>query len=170
MKSRIFYFVSHTANCELNSGIQRVTRYLGRALGELGREVVFVSWLGEARAAIRATDDELHRLARWHGPTFRSQEAKGCPLELDGVERDEFRGSWLVVPEYPYHTQPDGDATLQLIEYAHRIGLKIAFIFYDLIPITTPGYELLREQHVRYVQQVALADAIIPISSYSGTE
>lgn len=170
MSSKIFYFVGHTANCELNSGIQRVTRYLGRALGDLGRDVVFVGWLGQARAATRASDEELNRLARWHGPTFRSQGARGRPLELDPLDCNELRGSWLVVPECPYHTQPDGDATLQLIAYAHRVGLKIAFIFHDLIPIATPGYEDLRDAHKRFVQQMTLADAIIPVSSYSARD
>jgi glycosyltransferase involved in cell wall biosynthesis len=170
MSAKIFYFVNHTVNFEGNSGIQRVTRYLGRALSELGRDVVFVSWLGEARAATRSSDDELRRLARWNGPAFRSQGAKGHALELDAVDRDDLTGSWLIVPEYPFHSLHGADATCEVIEYAHRIGLNIAFIFYDLIPIKVRGYEDLRDRHARYVQQMSLADMIIPISRYSGDE
>src|SRR5258707_880949 len=107
MGAKIFYFVNHTANFDGNSGIQRVTRYLGRALAELGSDVVFVSWLGKAQAATRSTDDELRRLARWNGPAFRSQDASGRSLELDPADRDDLAGSWLIVPECPYHSGDD---------------------------------------------------------------
>jgi hypothetical protein len=40
---KIFYLVHHTANFEGNSGIQRVTRYLGRELREIECDVVLVS-------------------------------------------------------------------------------------------------------------------------------
>jgi glycosyltransferase involved in cell wall biosynthesis/2-polyprenyl-3-methyl-5-hydroxy-6-metoxy-1,4-benzoquinol methylase len=167
MNAKIFYFVHHTAGFESNGGIQRVTRYLSRALGELGRDVVFVSWLGEARAATRSSDDELRRFSRWNGPAFRPQGAIGRPLELDPADRDDLGGSWLIVPECPYHS---GCTALDLIEYAHRVGLKVAFIFHDLIPITVRGYEELRDRHARYVQQMSLADMIIPVSRYSQEE
>jgi len=167
---KIFYFIKHTANLEGNSGIQRVTRHLGCALREIGREVIFVSWLDELRAATRSGDDELRRLARWNGPAFHSQDAKGQPLELCAEDRDDLAGSWLIVPECPYYGQRGADPTLDLIEYAHRVGLRIAFVFYDLVPIKMRGYESLRDRHVRYVQQLTLADMIIPISQYSGDE
>jgi glycosyltransferase involved in cell wall biosynthesis/GT2 family glycosyltransferase len=164
---RIYYFVNHTANLEGNSGIQRVARYLGHALCTLGRDVVFVSWRADSRAATRSTDDELRRLARWHGPPFRPQGAAGEPLESAAADKDHVAGSWLIVPELPYH----GDcATRDLIDYAHRVGMRIAFIFYDLIPIKLPGYEHLREPHAAYVEQIASADLIVPISRHSGTD
>jgi glycosyltransferase involved in cell wall biosynthesis/GT2 family glycosyltransferase/2-polyprenyl-3-methyl-5-hydroxy-6-metoxy-1,4-benzoquinol methylase len=170
MNAKIFYFVNHTANYAGNTGIQRVTRQLGRALAEHGREVVLVSWLSEKQAATRSSDDELRRLARWNGPAFRAQGASGRPLDADPADRNDLAGSWLIVPECPYHGTPDADATLALIEYAHRVGLKIAFIFHDLIPIKMRGYESLRDRHLRYVRQMALADLIIPVSRYSGVE
>jgi glycosyltransferase involved in cell wall biosynthesis len=168
MGAKIFYFVDHTANFAGNSGIQRVTRYLGRAFVELGRDVVFVSWDGEKRAARQANDDELQRLARWNGPAFRPQDATGRPLELDPAGRDDLAASWLIVPECPHHGRPDGDVTRDLVDYAHRIGLKIAFIFYDLVPLKMRGYEELRERHARYLHQAALADMLLPISRYAG--
>jgi glycosyltransferase involved in cell wall biosynthesis len=167
MGAKIFYFVNRTANFEGNSGIERVTRHLGRALGELGRDVVFVSWLGEAHAATRSTDDELRRLARWNGPPFRSQAADRHPLELDPADREDLAGSWLIVPECPHHS---GCTAFELIEYAHRVGLKIAFLFYDLIPLEMRGYGHLRDAHARYVRQIAAADMIIPISRHSADE
>jgi glycosyltransferase involved in cell wall biosynthesis len=167
MNAKIFYFVNHTANFAGNSGIQRVTRCLGRALVELGRDVVFVSWDQEKRAARLTNDDELHRLARWNGPAFRPQGSTGLPLELGSADRDDLSGSWLLVPECPHHSQPDGDVTLDLVHYARRVGLKIAFAFQDLIPLNTPGYEELRERHARYLRQAALADMVLPISRYA---
>jgi len=168
MGAKLFYFVDHTANFAGNSGIQRVTRYLGRALAELGRDVVFVSWEVEKRAARRAGDDELRRLSRWNGPAFRPQGATGLPLELDPADRDDLAGSWLIVPECPHHSMPDGDMTRDLIDYAHGVGLKIAFVFYDLIPLKLRGYEDLRERHARFLRQAARADMLLPISRYAG--
>jgi glycosyltransferase involved in cell wall biosynthesis len=167
MGAKLFYFVDHTAKFAGNSGIQRVTRYLGRALVELGRDVVFVSWDAERRTALRTSDDELRRLARWNGPEFRPQGAGGRPLELDPADCDDLAASWLIVPECPHHSRPDGDLTRDLVEYARRVGLKIALIFYDLIPLKMRGYEDLRERHARYLRQAALADMLLPISHYS---
>ena len=168
MATKIFYFVDHTARFAGNSGIQRVTRYLGRALVERGRDVVFVSWDTDRRAAMRSSDDELRALARWNGPQFRPQGAGGRALELDPDDRNDLAGSWLIVPEVPHHSQPEGDLTRDLIDYAHRVGLKIAFIFHDLIPLKLRGYEELRERHARFLRQAALADMLLPVSRYAG--
>lgn len=168
MSPKILFFVAHTAEFAGNSGIQRVTRYLGRALLDLGRDLVFVGWDKDRRAAIRASDEELRTLARWNGPAIRPQNAAGRALELDPADRDDLAGSWLIVPECPHHSQPEGDLTRDLIDYAHRVGLKIAFIFYDLIPLKMRGYEELRERHARFLRQAALADMLLPISHYAG--
>jgi glycosyltransferase involved in cell wall biosynthesis len=168
MGAKIFYFVDHTAKFAGNTGIQRVTRYLGRALLERGRDVVFVSWDGDKQAATRSSDDDLRNLARWNGPPFRPQDATGRPLELDPADRDDLAAGWLIVPECPHHSRPDGDLTRDLVDYAHRVGLKTAFIFYDLIPLKMRGYEDLRDRHARYLRQAALADVLLPISRYAG--
>jgi glycosyltransferase involved in cell wall biosynthesis len=164
MTAKLFYFVDDVANFEGNHGIHRVSRRLARGFVDAGADVVFVSWLASQKRLTRSSDDELRRFARWGGPAFRPQCAGGTPLEEDGADRDDLHESWLLVPELPYHTGKDPDTTGAVIADARRLGLRVAFLLHDLIPVRTPGYAPLRDRHAQYLRQMAAADVIVPVS------
>jgi glycosyltransferase involved in cell wall biosynthesis len=169
ISQKVYYWIDHTPGYEVNSGIQRVTRGLARALEELGTEVVYLQWSTERQAPVAAPDGELRKLAALGGPPFRPRGAKQVPLHTDRGGRAALWGNWLVVPEVPYYSDRR-DLTFELVDYARSSGLKIAFVFYDMIPITLPGYGAFRLAHERYVQLLTLADMVLPISRYSAQE
>jgi glycosyltransferase involved in cell wall biosynthesis len=170
MSEKIYYWIDHTPGFEANSGIQRTSRCLARALEDVGSELVYLQWSNKHLAPILAPDDQLQKFARWGGPAFRPQGARdiaGDAQELGGAR--SWR-KWLLVPEVPYCSNRRVDLTSELVAYARTNGLRIAFIFYDLIPITLPGFKALRRAHERYVARVTLTDLVIPISCYAGRE
>jgi glycosyltransferase involved in cell wall biosynthesis len=170
MPEEIYYWIDHTPRFEVNSGIQRVTRCLARALEELGQEVIYLHWSSKHQAPARSPDNELQKLALWGGPTFRPRGAKDVPLHEEVGGRAGFWRNWLVIPEIPHHSNRGRDLTLALVDYARCSGLRIAFIFYDLIPITLRGYEDVRRPYERYTELVTLSDMVIPISRHSARE
>ena len=64
----LYYFVDHTILCPVNTGMQRVTRRLGRALLEQGERIRFVKLDVHHRQLILVNQTELASLSQWHGP------------------------------------------------------------------------------------------------------
>ena len=122
MPKRVFYWTGLTATQPFNSGIQRVTRSLGRALAELGVEVIPVKWdeLAQRMSTLDAGENAI--LERWGGP------ADLLAMTLP----DNLSGEWLLVPEVAVPIMPSGSNPARL---ARSLGMRVAAIFYDLIPV-----------------------------------
>ena len=174
MKRRpIYYWIDHTATYGSNSGMQRVTRSLARALIDNGEDVRFVRWSWDRKALVLATRDELLALSRFGGPQFdevtlEQYPARGEVLPLDAAQPSP-RG-WLVVPEVTHITSQPRAATLDALLYARHLGLRSAFVFYDAIPLKLGEYAEQAPAHATYMQQIALADAVLPISRFSSED
>lgn len=168
MNSRLFVWVDHTARYDGNSGVQRVVRSLAHALLKAGRDVAFVEWSAGDYSLARARPAGLAVLARYGGPLAPAQEQPAGPLHLNGLDEGMLEGAWLLVPEVPTISGHGRRITADIVEYCRSKGMKVAFIFYDLVPLLVDGYEDMRLAHADYVQQMALADLILPISAHSG--
>ena len=119
---RIFYFTGLTATQPFNTGVQRVTRALGKALNELGIEMIPIKWDEAAGGMAPLDPDEAAHLARWSGPLAHA------PDPLPAV----LSGEWLIVPEITVPVRPAGS---NIAAFARRLGMRTAGIFYDLIPL-----------------------------------
>jgi glycosyltransferase involved in cell wall biosynthesis len=171
----IYYWIDHTAECATNTGMQRVTRSLSRALLANGDEVVFVRWSSERKSLVLATRDELVTFARFRGPQLSGASLAQYPGpgEVRTVdERPDFvRGQgWLLVPEVTYITRHARPPTLDAMLYAKHLGLRTAFIFYDAIPLKLVPYAADAEPHAAYMQQIAMADVVVPISRFAAED
>jgi glycosyltransferase involved in cell wall biosynthesis len=161
----IYFFIDHTATYEYNTGIQRVTRSLARELQSLGRDIVYVRWSDDQRSVEYSSEEEIRLFARWNGPVPQGQSVRKS--NGHGDSSPELRGKWLVVPEVPIFGERAKCVTYPLIHYARRHGMKIAFIFYDMIPTVLEGYDWIRNRVRCYMEDLKLADVILPISQYS---
>src|SRR5947209_14001060 len=88
----IYYWIDHTATYGSNTGMQRVTRSLARALISNGEDVVFVRWSWDHRGLVLATRDELLAFSRFNGPqlpegTLEHYPASGEVRTVDAVPR-----------------------------------------------------------------------------------
>ncbi len=119
---RVFYWTGLTAQQPFNTGIQRVTRSLGRKLVELGVELVPVKWDEAAACLAPLSTAEAAHLAQWGGPPLRRPQ----PLPTD------LAGEWLLLPEVTVPITPPGSNVGRL---ARSLGMRVAAIFYDLIPL-----------------------------------
>jgi glycosyltransferase involved in cell wall biosynthesis len=151
--SRVYYWVGLTVQQPFNTGVQRVTRLLAAALERRGVEVVPVTWDEGASAMVPISADEAAHLGRWSGPTARAPR----PLP------ESLAGEWLLLPEI---TVPMVAPDLHVAQIAHRLGMRTAAIFYDLIPAKMPEnypdttLESLRE----YWRGLSEVDVALPIS------
>lgn len=144
---RVYYWVGLTVTQPFNTGVQRVTRCLAVELQKRGIEVIPVKSV--ERQMVPITQDEADHLAKWGGPSLKP------PSQSD---IDSAQGHWLIVPEIT----PGVDG----VGIGKAMGMKVAAIFYDLIPLKTPEYytpgtiDWLNE----YWGRLAPADVILPIS------
>lgn len=170
----LYFYVDHTALCPVNTGMQRVTRGLARSLRAAGERLCFVKWDFVRRQIVLVNRDELVHLARWQGPLLDAAEMSQYPeagapgLALPQHERDD--GNWLVVPEVTYINFHPAVATVDVIVAAKVAGLASAFVFYDAIPLRRPELAGSADKHKTYMQQLLLADLIVPISRWSGDD
>jgi glycosyltransferase involved in cell wall biosynthesis len=177
----IFYWVDHTARCNVNSGVQRVARGLGRGLLASGAPVVPVVWISRSSGIRSANGSELRHLARWNGPVFPSRRSTGfikqwlIPRRQESIHENieyarELNGAWLLVPEVTHMTAHSSPATTALIQYARAHGMRVAFIFFDALPLKYEIYREMRAVHAQYMRALVHADCIIPISRTSAEE
>lgn len=172
----IYYFVDHTSRYTGNSGVQHVVRWLARALLEAGCELVFVGWDADRKALVPIDKGMLKNLARFQGPVLDLKEIDCYPTRIHDsrmLHESQFTltgTSWLLVPEVTHLTFHDEPPTQGVIDYCAQHGIKTAFVFYDAIPLKHPAYSEAESKHTKYMQQLALADLIIPISKFAADD
>jgi glycosyltransferase involved in cell wall biosynthesis len=163
----IYVWVHHTAQCEVNTGVQRVVRNVCVALRAEGRRIVPVRWCDTREALVRAEAPLVEALARFGGPVLPALPEGGDPLHLTEADRGRLEGAWLLMPEVP-HVAGEGAPNLALaLDYARYYGLRTAVIFYDLIPLRIAGYEAMATDHARYAAAIAAADLVLGISAHA---
>jgi glycosyltransferase involved in cell wall biosynthesis len=133
-----------------------------------------VRWNPVLKQPVLVNQQELANLSRWNGPTLDAETSKNYPLadEKDVALRESDKGGsdWLLVPEVPHVTFQNTPVTMDLIMEARKLGLKLAFIYYDAIPLRLKEYGSGAKAHETYMQELLLTDVIIPISRRSGAE
>jgi glycosyltransferase involved in cell wall biosynthesis len=167
----MYYYVDHTVNCPVNTGIQRVTRGLSRTLLELGENVVFVKWDSEDNRLILANRTDLQNLSKWAGPLLESAALSQYPKNDEKKTAVKFHDdeefNWLIVPEVTHITYHAHPVTLDVITHSKAIGLKIGFIFYDATPLRRLELSSMSQNHEIYMSQLLLIDLIVPISKWA---
>lgn len=155
----IYYWIDSTLTFPKNTGIQRVTRQLARALLELGLKLIPVKWNEQSQSFQSATEDDLQHLSKWNGPTpaqwARWQEPAQCG------------GGWFFMSELPLNLS--SSQRIYLITSAKQAGLRTLNIFYDAIPWKMKDIYPLESSaaHKEYMRELARYDLVLPISEYS---
>lgn len=172
--SRIYYYVDHTIKCPINTGMQRVVRGLARSLMERAERLCFVKWDFDHGQLCLVDLDDLAHLSRWMGPELTSEDLSCYPVAgSPGVMISANQiadADWLVVPEVTHINLHPAGVTLDVIMAAKHLGLKSAFIFYDATPLRRPELKDMAPKHEEYMQQLLLADLIVPISEWSAAD
>lgn len=190
-ESKVWISVTHTANTQSNTGIQRVVRNLSRELQEICN-VEFIRW-NKKKHKFYPIDPSLKsfRLSEFGGPSaskinsdWKKQEIKsssgnvlyfarnlGLFKKRSCIELSNFlskeNNDWLLLPELMTSSE-----SKNIIAYAQDKNLKIASIFYDAIPINHPEWvnDRIRENHSGYMAALASTDLVIPISKNSAND
>ena len=156
-----------------NTGVARVVRSLTRKLQDFG-DPLFVTWDETLREYVLPTEGEYANLALYGGPKPdpehyvlpRSPAHRRQTLASVGARR--LRGGWLLQSEIVFERQ--GPARRAA---ARQLGLNVAAIFYDAIPVTHPEWvadTVIRDNHAAYMRGLAETDRVLPISPDAGTQ
>ncbi len=168
---RFLIFTDHTVECEYRSGIQRVVIELVRSLGARAT-VDLVKW-DEQDGQLRFLDsDDLGSLARLDKDLRELRPNQFCQrvrYRFSDVIDDPAH-TWLIFPEIAYHTKNGNEKFARIITQCREYGVRVASVFYDLIPLLEADYIDLRSPHAEYVLELLRSDLIVPISHYSATE
>jgi len=155
-----------------NTGVARVVRSLSRKLQNFGQPL-FVTWDESVQAYVLPTEAEYQRLGSYGGPIGnpshyvlpRSSDTQR--LTLKGLGR-RLRNGWLLQSEIVFERQ--GPARRAA---ARELGLQVAAIFYDAIPVTHSEWVAdisIRNNHAAYMNGLAECDRVLPISPDAGTQ
>ncbi|MCA0405030.1 MAG: FkbM family methyltransferase [Proteobacteria bacterium] len=157
---RVYYFIDQTAAFGSNTGIQRVVRCLGRAMQDVGNEVVPVKWDMRAHDFAAPSAKDLDHLANWNGPATEAWQ----PFE---ALADAKPGEWLLIPEVL--SSPAGPQIAEIHRAARARGLRVAWIFYDAIPYKLTQFypPQATEAHGDYMRAMQDADLILAISQHA---
>jgi glycosyltransferase involved in cell wall biosynthesis len=145
---RVYCWVGLTVTQPFNTGVQRVARCLAGALQKQGVEIIPVKWDAAAGRMVIVSRSEADYFAQWGGPTNAPQIA--LPENL--------RGEWLLIPEIT--------PMLDAVGIGKSLGMQVAKIFYDMIPLKTPQFYDARALNwlEEYWSTFAAADVVLPIS------
>lgn len=150
---RLLYWAGLTATQPFNTGIQRVVRHLGSALQRAGIELIPVDWDDQTQTVRILSSEGLETLSHWGGPTFLAPPA--LPESL--------QNEWMLIPEISIPVLPPGSNPAAL---AKSLGMNVAAIFFDLIPMKMPEIypEAALENLRRYWEIFDSVDVALPIS------
>jgi glycosyltransferase involved in cell wall biosynthesis len=153
------------------SGIHRVVVEAARALAT--RADLHLVRYDELEGGLRHLDadeiDDLFGPGDWPPGVSVDPRARrvGRPFR-DGFDR--AKPPWLLVPEVAWH-EPEGTEKLaRAISQCRAWGVRTAHIFYDLIPINNPVYQVGASSHAAYLAELVRTDLILPISTHSGDQ
>lgn len=154
----ILYMCGMTANIEMNTGIQRVTRSLARGLQESSKILVPIGYDLDTRELYVLNDNDLERLSRFNGPFSNKWENKKTIehyLSLDTV---------IIIPElFNRYIGQNKDVI-------DKLGnIKKYFIFHDAIPAVLKNIYSEQDQnnHIDYINSLSYADGIAAVSKHS---
>ena len=159
MKTKpILYFCGHTASYTANTGIQRTTRFLAKALQDLGEKLVPIGFNDSNQELYILDDSELKYLSKFNGPYIDKWE------KINSIESYLKSGEFILIPELLQAY--DGFAK----KVYNKMGdIKKYIIFYDAIPIILNSiYDYKwHDSHMSYMNEIMESDGIISISNYS---
>ena len=148
MSPKLFVAVTHIVNSKARTGVQTVVRGL-------------IHGLRNSDMSLR-----LVRSRKWRDPFCSITAEHYQRLEWDTpnepYSRRDLAGAWLVVPEVIYNPRDH-----KMIRRAQRLGMRVAAIFHDAIPVYQPG--LVRREaarhHADYLKLLATTDLLVAVSN-----
>ncbi|ADZ70981.1 glycosyltransferase [Polymorphum gilvum] len=166
---KLLYYCDATRRSKARSGIHRVIVEAGRALEGMA-DVDFVVW-DDLQGQLRYANE--HDLQAVFVDTDFVASLKVNP----NAGRVSYRfgetvanpgATWLLYPEIAYHTDNGNERYSRILAQCRDYRIPVASVLYDVIPISEPGYDDIRQAHTEYVKYLCGSDAILPISTYSG--
>jgi glycosyltransferase involved in cell wall biosynthesis len=168
-QTTLYYYVDHTCQFQLNSGVQQVTRCLFMSILHDNISVTPIKWdLTKQQFRCLSINESSCLLKHYHVSdrikenVFRqANEATICQSSINKA------GSILLIPEVTHINHHQTDLTNTILNEANRLRFTTAFIFYDATPTIRPELSHMASKHQSYMRAILQADFIFPISDFS---
>jgi len=159
----IYVFLDATIRFKRNTGIQRVVRQLSASLAANGVEIVPITWNSATEQFVSVPREDLEFISQWNGPRVDS-------WSIWDQETVPKPNSWFLQAEVP--TEHSSDFHRKIMDSARMLGLKLAHVFYDAIPVKLSEMYPLETsaRHGEYMRQLIDYDVILPISEHSAND
>lgn len=156
----VYYWIDATLQFPKNTGIQRVSRQLARAMMEIGTNLIPVKWDDNLRQFCPVDKDELEFFSQWNGPAASMWHDWVVPSAIG-------QKSWFFMPDLPLNRTTN--ERKQLMHFVREMNMHCAAIFYDAIPWKMRNIypEHFATAHKEYMIGLGEYDLVLPISSYS---
>lgn len=181
----IYVAVTHTSHTLDNTGIQRVTRCLCRALEENHPAASFVSWNEGLGMLTTLETSQAECLSAYCGPqkTEPKTDVRVTPgwishLPIPRTYRRKVREAWrrrnarfrfrkggfLLIPEWV-----TGEQMMDLLQFAEKHDLQTVAVFHDAIAIDFPDLvnAKFRRNHMDYLKAMTHCDLVLANSRHS---
>ncbi len=153
----MLYYINHTSNFPFNTGVQRCVRSIARGLIGLGISLKPVVWDTNRKDFVAASRKHLQHMALWSGPNEEDWEEYS-------LQTRSAMDEWILIPEIvsgPY--QPSSS---NLFNAATKLGIRVAWIFHDAIPIRHARLYGLRrnkvnQYHSNYMKGLSIFDLVL---------
>ena len=179
----LFISVTDTSRNPARSGVQTVVRGLVAGMAELRSDFRLVTWSGKRNAFTLLRQDRSRHIGAHHRPDERflpvwwlfSSERRALfvraagrnyrvPVHDHPDHRQDWLQGWLLLPEVIY-----GDQIWHAIEHARGLGVRVAAIFHDAIPVSHPHLvdSSTAQNHADYLRAISQADVVLATSRYA---
>ena len=166
----LLIYCGHTLVSQNRSGIQRVVIEATKALGRRCNVhlVIWDTLDGQLRYADQYSINKLFPQSENYGIKASPYAYRVSYRFGDTISNPDK--TWLLFPEIAYHITNGNDIFARIISQTREYGLKLAAIFYDLIPIHDDEYSVARKEHLQYLAELLKFDLIFPISHFAGSD
>ncbi len=168
----IYYYVDHTCTFKYNTGLQRVTRLLAKSIVNQNIDIRPIRWNLRQKEFEYLNKEQLENLSLFQGPSVESinQFTNETGFFQVQPEHLNLKNCWLLLPEVTYINNYSINLTQEIFDKGKKLGLKIASIYYDSIPLKRKELSFNAGIHKDYMNSIEESNIIIPISHYSAQD
>ena len=163
-KIKILWWLDYALTASAPSGVQNVALQAGRALGKAA-DIDYIKWDSFEGQPRYLSQNDLNNIYGDNLISANHFSQKRNYKFWDTVQSD--RGVWLIVPEIPFHMTDGNMKFSKMISQCRDNKVKVAVIYYDLIPLRLKEYSEIFSRQLEYTIEALRSDAIICISNFT---
>ena len=169
----IYYFIHHTSENSIRTGIQIVTIYLAKELlklkAEYDFELIFVKWDFNYNCIVTCSQADIDKLFHLDDTDIFIEKINYPSSVPIHTNTELLVNGVFFCPEIIFVIE--AKLPFFLKKYLERYKLKSIYLLYDIIPLVIPEYNIVKKEFNEYfTNNILCANKIITISDFTKDE